>query len=105
MTDRAGHGFAGAAILDERLTFFDAPGRNVCREARMWIALRHSRLILRQRYDAKSNRLHSTARLSESHAAATNEGFRNHARFHDLRPHIRLKRREPLARLLNFVVG
>src|ERR1700733_683109 len=104
MTDRAGHRLPGTAIPDERLAFFDAAWRHIRDEARMRIALRDSRLILRQRNDAISDRFHSPSRLRKSHASAANECFRDHAGFDYLRPNVWLERRKPLAGLLDFIV-
>src|SRR5262249_49884864 len=90
--------------LYESLAFLDAALRHVSDEAGARITLGYSRLILRKCDDAISHSFHSTPRLRETHAALSDKRLRNHRRFDNFRPGIRLQLGEPVAGLPDFVV-
>src|SRR6185436_17228756 len=104
MADRACDGLAGATVLHEDLAFFETARWHIGCEAGMRIAFSHSRLILGKRDDAIADRLHSPARLRETHASAPDERLRDHGGFNDFRPRARLQCGEPFARLPDFVI-
>src|SRR6188768_2437367 len=96
---------AVSALGHQCLTLLDTADGYVGNEAGMRIALRDSRLILRQRDDAFAKRLGSTFRRRIAHAPTADKRFSYGRDFLHLGEFRRLERGKPFGGLLDFLIG